>query len=244
MRRFFAENICADNGTVVLSGDEARHISNVLRMKAGDEALLINGEGTQYRSVLESIADGEVRLRIIEAEACAAEPETHVTLFQCLPKQGKMEVIIQKCVELGIWEIVPVSSKRCVVKLEGKDQKLIRWNKVSAEAAKQCGRAYVPRITPPIKLDDIDLSGFDLVLVPYENEGDVSLKQVLRESIESGKNFSRVALIIGPEGGFEPSEVERAIGKGGIAVSLGKRILRTETAGMAALAQIMYELDQ
>lgn len=240
MRRFFAENMVLPCDTVTLTGDEARHMKNVLRMKAGDEVLLINGSGTESTARIVSFSDAEVRLAVIESRACSAEPETRVTLFQCLPKQGKMELIIQKCVELGVWEIVPASSRRCVVKLDGKDNKLARWNKVSSEAAKQCGRAYVPRVCAPIALDEAELDGFDLILVPYENEGEVTLRSVLR-----GREVpSAIAVVIGPEGGFEPSEVERIIEKGGVAVSLGRRILRTETAGMAAVAQIMYEFEQ
>ena len=138
------------------------------------------------------------------------------------------------------YEIVPAVSKRCIVKLEGKDGKLARWNKVAQEAAKQCGRAFVPAVTAPVKLDKCGFSGFDLVLIAYENEDDVTLRSVLRGL---GTIPKSIALIIGPEGGFEPSETESVVRSGGIAVSLGKRILRTETAGMAMLAQIMYELE-
>ena len=240
MRRFFAENIDISGGEAVLSGDEARHLRNVLRFREGDSVLLIDGSGSEYEAEIAELSEASVRLRILGSRACSADPETRVTLFQCLPKQGKMELIIQKCVELGVWEIRPVSSARCVVKPDGKDTKLIRWNKVSAEAAKQCGRATVPRVAQVEPLSKAELSGFDLVLIPYENEGDVTLKNVLRGAPAP----KSIAVIIGPEGGFEPSEVERVIGMGGRAVSLGRRILRTETAGMAALAQIMYELEQ
>ena len=240
MRRFFAEKLDISGGEAVLCGDEARHIKNVLRYKTGDEVLLIDGGGAETLAEIVSLGDNEVRLALKESRACPADPEVRVTLFQCLPKQGKMELIIQKCVELGVSEIVPAASKRCVVKLDGKDNKLARWNKVSAEAAKQCGRATVPAVKAPISLDKADLSGFALVLIPYENEGETTLKSVLR-----GREApASIAVIIGPEGGFEPAEVEDILNKGGVAVSLGRRILRTETAGMAAVAQIMYELEQ
>lgn len=240
MRRFFAEKLDIESGVVRLTGDEARHIGCVLRMKAGDEVLLINGEGGQSKARITELTGEFVELEIIEKSVCLADPDVHVTLFQCLPKQGKMEVIIQKCVELGVWSIVPTVSKRCIVKLDGKDNKLIRWNKVSAEAAKQCGRAYVPEVASPVTLSKAPLEAFDLVLIAYENEDRNALKAVLRAHSEA----ERIAVIIGPEGGFEPAEVEACVGMGAIPVSLGKRILRTETAGMAALAQIMYELDQ
>ena len=240
MRRFFAENSVLDGDTVILTGDEAKHISRVLRMRAGDEVLLINGEGTECKARIETVDEGSVTLVITERNSCGADPEVDITLFQCLPKQGKMEVIIQKCVELGVSKIVPVVSKRCVVKLDGKDNKLVRWNKVAREAAKQSGRASVPQVDTPAKLENIDLTKFGLVLIAYENESETTLRSVLRGRAVSGP----IAVFIGPEGGFESGEVSSIIERGGVAVSLGRRILRTETAGMAMLAQIMYELEQ
>lgn len=240
MRRFFAEEIEISDGRAVLYGDEARHIKNVLRMQPGDEVLLIDGKGTEFVSEIVEADASRVVLSVSENRACPADPEIRVTLFQCLPKQGKMEVIIQKCVELGVSEIVPTVSKRCVVKPNGKDSKLERWNKVAVEAAKQCGRASVPQVKAPVELKDADLSGFDSVIFAYENESDLTLKAYLR----SRAGLKNIAVLIGPEGGFEASEAVSIVRNGGTAVSLGRRILRTETAGMAALAQIMYELEE
>ncbi|MBQ1893071.1 MAG: 16S rRNA (uracil(1498)-N(3))-methyltransferase [Clostridia bacterium] len=240
MRRFFAENMDLNGDAVCLYGDEARHIGLVLRMKPGDEVLLIDGSGAECTAVIESITEDSVRLAVRERRMSSTEPEVSVTLFQCLPKQGKMEVIIQKCVELGVMKIVPTVSARCVVKIEGKDNKIARWNKVSQEAAKQCGRAAVPQVAFPTALEKIDFSGFDTVLIAYENESEVTLRSVLTD----GRKVSNMAVVIGPEGGFEPKEVGSVAARGGIPVSLGRRILRTETAGMAVLAQIMYELEQ
>lgn len=240
MRRFFAENLNTASDAVTLTGDEARHISVVLRMRMGDSVLLISGSGEEYEACITQCSEERVELRIIEKHLNTAEPPVDITLFQCLPKQGKMEVIIQKCVELGIHSIVPTISKRCIVKIDGKDNKLARWNKVAHEAAKQCGRAFVPVVEAPIKLSDIRIDDFDVVLLAYENECDNTLKKVLRrlENIPSS-----IAVLIGPEGGFEPIEAQSIIDNGGVSVSLGKRILRTETAGMAMLAQIVYELE-
>ena len=240
MRRFFAENIDTTGDRVVLCGDEARHIAVVLRMRAGDRVLLIDGEGRECLSEIIACGEDRVELCVIERRASSAEPAVGVTLFQCLPKQGKMEVIIQKCVELGIHEIVPTVSRRCIVKIDGKDNKLTRWNKVAQEAAKQCGRAFVPAVASPMRLDEINFEGFDIVLLAYENESELTLKKVLRGL---DKIPGSIAIVIGPEGGFEPVEAERIVNNGGVSVSLGKRILRTETAGMAMLAQIMYEFD-
>lgn len=240
MRRFFAEHLDISSDEAVLYGDEARHIRDVLRMKKGDAVLLINGEGTEFLAEITCVEDDSIRLLIRNSAVAESEPSVEVTLFQCLPKQGKMEVIIQKCVELGVHGIVPVVSKRCVVKIDGKDSKLARWNKVSVEAAKQCGRAFIPEVLSPKKLDAVDLSHYDAVLAAYENETDTSLKAAL----SSCGGAKTIAVIIGPEGGFEPSEIESLKVKGAKTVSLGKRILRTETAGMAMLAQIMYELEE
>ena len=240
MRRFFSDSVTNDNGLVTLTGDEARHVAVVLRMRPGDELLLIDGKGTEYLSRIESVSDNEAVLNVVESRSSSAEPSVNVTLFQCLPKQGKMELIIQKCVELGIHEIVPTVSRRCVVKIDGKDGKLVRWNKVAQEASKQCGRAFIPEVKPPVKFSSVDLTHFDAVLLAYENEDVTTLKAALNRS----KDARPIAVFIGPEGGFESSEAEELIKKGAVSVSLGKRILRTETAGIAALAQIMYEFDQ
>ena len=240
MRRFFSDSVTNDNGLVTLTGDEARHVAVVLRMRPGDELLLIDGKGTEYLSRIESVSDNEAVLNVVESRSSSAEPSVNVSLFQCLPKQGKMELIIQKCVELGIHEIVPTVSRRCVVKIDGKDGKLVRWNKVAQEASKQCGRAFIPEVKPPVKFSSVDLTHFDAVLLAYENEDVTTLKAALNRS----KDARPIAVFIGPEGGFESSEAEELIKKGAVSVSLGKRILRTETAGIAALAQIMYEFDQ
>ncbi len=239
MRRFFAENLDTSADSVTLQGDEARHMLTVLRMKVGDEVLLIGGDGTECSARITSCCEGTVTLAIIERASCAAEPTIEITLFQCLPKQGKMELIIQKCVELGVSRIVPTIAERCVVRLDGKDNRLQRWNRVSLEAAKQCGRAAVPEVLSPQPLADIRPSDFELCLLAYENESDTGLKKVLQHN----KNVKSIAIIIGAEGGFSPREVKRLTDGGAVTVSLGRRILRTETAGMAMLAQLMYEME-
>lgn len=240
MRRFFAEQLSSSVDTVTLRGDEARHVVSVLRMRRGEKVCLIDGDGCECIAEIEYATSEEVRFRVIERSSCAAEPNVSVTLFQCLPKQGKMETIIQKCVELGIAEIYSVFSKRCIVKPDAKENKLARWNRVSKEAAKQCQRGVVPEVHQTIMFDKCLFSEFDLTLIAYENESETTLKKALRRY----SDLHKIAIIIGPEGGFEPCEVERVIENGGVAVSLGKRILRTETAGMAMLAQIMFELEE
>lgn len=257
MSRFFTdpENIGANTITID-NTDDLHHMMKVLRLKEGDEVDVSDGVRWEYRARIESLSREEAELLILDKQAFASEPSVKVTLFQGIPKAGKMETIIQKCVELGVYEIVPVFMDRTVVVDRGKfGRKIERWNKVSAEAVKQCRRGIVPHVTDPVKtvdmLRDSDNSGtpdmldeFDLVLLPYENEKGTTIKDVLRqETAERGRDPERIAVIIGPEGGFSDEEAIAIIGAGGKSVSLGRTILRTETAGMAALAMIMYELE-
>ena len=238
MRRFFCDNITASAATI--TGDDAHHISRVLRMKVGDALSLCDGAGNEYEAVITAISQDAVACALGARHASDAESLVHVTLFQCLPKTGKMELIVQKCTELGVFSIVPVQSARCVV-VPGKDydKKRERYNRVALEAAKQSRRAMVPQVLPLVELKKIDVKAFDLFLVAYEDENTVSLKQALRAA-----NTPRsIALLIGPEGGLEEGEVTQLLKAGAVSVSLGKRILRTETAGMAMLAQTLYEVE-
>ena len=238
MRRFFCDNITYPSA--VITGDDAHHICRVLRMKAGDALSLCDGAGNEYDAVIDSVSQESVRCTLGEPHASAAESPVQITLFQCLPKTGKMELIVQKCTELGVFAVVPVVSARCVV-VPNKDyeKKRERYNRVALEAAKQSRRAMVPQVLPLTELKKIDVSAFDLFLIAYEDEGARSLKQALREA---GTPAS-IGILIGPEGGLEESEVAWLAGKGAVSVSLGKRILRTETAGMAMLAQTLYEVE-
>lgn len=260
MRRFFIDRKLEVGRSILMTGDEVKHILTVLRMGIGDKILLINDSGTEKEACISSIHDDRsVELEIIGEAPCAAEPDIEVTLIQCIPKTGKLETIIQKCVELGIHLIQPVYSARCVTKpsagsKSSGDNKLIRFNRVSMEAAKQCGRSIIPKVLSPIPLENCVFDGYDLVLIAYEemaraddNEKDIidSSGHNLKEVLNANRDKKRIAIIIGPEGGFEEKEVYSIRKKHGnsYAVSLGKRILRTETAGMAMLAMIMYELE-
>ena len=253
MSRFFVnpEDI-GDNLIIIKSADDIHHMMKVLRLKEGDEVDISDGDAWEYRARIESLSRDEAELTILDKNAFASEPSVEVTLFQGIPKQGKMETIVQKCVELGVHRIVPVFMDRTVVVDRGNfGKKIDRWNKVSAEAVKQCRRGIIPKVTAPIRMaelvsffagepghDSLPFDEFDLVLLPYENEHGTTIKDVLR-----GATAKRVAVIIGPEGGFSDEEALAVIAAGGVSVSLGRTILRTETAGMAALAMIMYELE-
>ena len=239
MRRFFCDSITTDSAAI--TGDDAHHITRVLRMKAGDALSLCDGAGNEYDALIVSVSPEAVVCTVSNPHASEAESPVQVSLFQCLPKAGKMELIVQKCTELGVFSVVPVQSARCVV-VPGKDydKKRERYNRVALEAAKQSRRAMVPQVLPLTELKKIDVKSFDLFLVAYEDENTVSLKQALRAT----GILQSIALLIGPEGGLEEGEVRQLVQAGAKSVSLGKRILRTETAGIAMLAQTLYEVEE
>ena len=238
MQRFFTTDI--QNHHAVIHGDDVKHISKVLRLKPGDTIQICDGNGRECESRITSVSKDAVETETGEWRSCASEPRTKVTLFQCLPKAGKMETIIQKCVELGVNAIVPVQSERCVVVLKPPyDGRVERWQRVSEEACKQSRRGVIPIVSNPCALQDLSFESFDKVLAAYENEKTVSLKQAIKDV----QSIRSVAIIIGPEGGFSENEIAYLKEKGAESVSLGPRILRTETAGMAMLAQIMYEVE-
>ncbi len=242
MSRFFTEpeNI-SDRYIYITDKDDLHHIKKVLRLKSGDTVEISDGQKWEYEGVIEEITATEATLRITDKQSFAREPETRVTLFQGIPKAGKMDLIVQKCVELGADSIVPVFMERTVVNDNGKnDKKTERWQKISDEACKQCRRGIIPKVADAV--DDGEmmnmLENFDLVLFPYENETD----RTIRDSLRSLKSKPEtVAVVIGPEGGFSDSEAKQL--KKYECVSLGRTVLRTETAGIAALAMIMYELE-
>ena len=237
MHRFFTTEIQPD--TAVVRGDDVKHIAKVLRLHAGDRVQLCDGNGRECEAAIRSVSSDAVVFDTEPWQIAQTEPRTKITLFQCLPKAGKMETIIQKCVEIGVCGFVPVQSERCVVVLKPPyEGRIERWQRVSEEAAKQSRRGVIPQVALPAALDKLDFSDFDTVLAPYENERTVSLKTALRASCGT-----RVAVVIGPEGGFSDAEIACLVEKGAVSVSLGPRILRTETAGMATAAQILYEVE-
>ena len=244
MRRFFTEpqNI---NGNIAEVFEDSKHIEKVLRMNCGDEILIFDGTGYEYHAVLKEIGKNVCRAEILDKSLSTSEPSVKITLFQGLPKAGKMESIVQKAVELGVFEIVPVEMQRCVVKINSKsagEEKAARWNKVSVEAAKQCGRGIVPNVLPPASFDHAlsRLSGMQLAIMPYEelgHKGENGLKALL----EKFSNAKEIGILVGPEGGFSEEEAEKAMGLGINAVGLGKRILRTETVASALIPVIMFD---
>lgn len=241
MNRFYISKEQIDHDHALISGDDAKHISTVLRLKSGDHVILCNGECTDFDACIEQVEKSRVTFRLISSSACDSEPQTKVTLYQGLPKAGKLESIIQKSVELGVNEIVPFAAKRSVVRISKKDfsSKLARYQRIAYEAAKQCGRGIIPKVCDCIETEDINPLGFDMFLLPYEDEQNTTLKKALK----SAGRTNTVGFAIGPEGGFDPAEAAFLREKGALSVTLGKRILRTETAGPATLAMLFYELE-
>ena len=240
MSRFFSDLITDD--IITLSEEDSKHLSKVLRVRMGEEIEVCDGRGTEYLAEVSEISSKCVKARVIKKEVSMQEPKVKVTVFQGLPKGSKMELIIQKCVEIGVTDIVPVATSRAVVKLDEDKAggKVERWNKISLEAAKQSSRAVVPHVYQPLSFDEAikKASEYDMKIIPYEKHGETGFKTFLRE-----KSPKTVAVFIGPEGGFEEEEIEKAISCGIKPVSLGKRILRTETAPLAVLSVLMYEYD-
>lgn len=241
MNRFFVKPDDMTEDRAAIIGEDVKHISKVLRMQSGDRVMLSDGCGYEYLAEIETISRERVELKLLDKKLCSAEPKQRITLYQGIPKAGKMELIIQKCVELGINGIIPVAAERSVVRVKPGEYKAkqTRYQRVACEAAKQSGRGIIPHIGELTTFKTADMSAYDLILVAYEDR-QTSLKEVLRANMKA----ENIAVIIGPEGGLEIGEVESLINKGGKAVSLGRRILRTETAGMATVAMILYELEE
>lgn len=247
MPRFFCEPGEARDGVIVLGGADAEHIARVLRMRAGDCLTVCDGRGKDYRCVIESIerptrgARPSVVCRVEGVESSSAEPGIKATLYQCLPKGDKMEQIVQKAVELGAFAVVPVISARCVSRPQARslDGKLGRWQRIAEEAAKQCGRGMVPQVLPYLSFEDaVDRMRKSAAAVMFY-EGECASKRPVAE-IGGLASLGEIAILIGPEGGFEKEEAELAERSGIFICGLGPRILRTETAPICALSIIMY----
>lgn len=244
MQHFFVDASQVSDSTIQIEGSDVNHMKNVLRMRIGEEVTVSDGQGQEYLCEVQNFEEEHVQLKILEAKVSDTELPSKIYLFQGLPKQEKMELIVQKCVELGIYAVVPVSMKRCVVKLDAKKgaKKVERWNGIAASAAKQSGRGIVPEVMPVMSYREaLEMAKkLEVVLVPYECAEGMSGTKKLIQGIKPGQS---IGIFIGPEGGFDPEEIEQAKETGGRVVTLGKRILRTETAGLALLSVLMFHLE-
>lgn len=244
MYRFFVEPEQIVDNKICITGKDVNHIKNVLRMRPGETVLISNGMDREYTCVIEELLPEQVTLLIQDIDGPARELPVKVTLFQGLPKSDKMETVIQKMVELGVYEIVPVATKRCVVKLDEKKAaaKTKRWNLISESAAKQSKRGIVPNVAEPVSFKKaLEMAEtMDMLLIPYEEAKNM---EITREILSRIRPDMTIGVFIGPEGGFSEEEVAFATAYGAKAITLGKRILRTETAGMALMSVIMYLME-
>ncbi len=241
MHRFFADASQINNGAVEITGDDVSHITKVLRLRQGDEVCVCDKSGTDYICTIDDVTKDKVTLKVISSELSKTESKINITLYQGVAKGEKMDYIIQKCVELGVKSFVPIITKRTVVKIADGNKKVQRWQKISQEAAKQSMRGIIPEVCMPMNFSDavkkIASNDNAINIMAYENEINTTLKEILKQS-----NFTDINIIIGPEGGFEESEAQLARESGIYTVTLGPRILRTETAPVAVSSVVMYEL--
>ena len=246
MPKFFVKENQINNNKISIIGTDVNHIKNVLRLGPKDQIEICNIDNIQnYLCDIQSLSDEKIECNIIQELENKAEPNVDVTIFQGLPKSEKMELVIQKSVELGVYDITPVEMSRCVVKLNEKDKakKIERWQKIAEVASKQCGRDIIPKINNIINVKNICniIGEYDIVLLAYEKEENNKLKNELQIIKQQGAK--KIGVIIGPEGGIDEKEAEILLDAGVKSVSLGKRILRTETVALSVLSNIMYELD-
>ncbi len=243
MFNFFASEDSRQGNAFHLTGADCNHIKNVLRMKKGD-TLLISCDGKSHLCSLTECEQDFALAQIIKENFQDTELPVKIYLFQGLPKADKMELIIQKAVELGVHKIIPVEMNRCVVKLDDKKKisKASRWQAIAESAAKQSKRTLVPKVSVPVTYAEAikEASSLNLFLVPYENERGMA---TTKEALSFIKKSSSVGIIIGPEGGFEEAEIEKALSSGGKVISLGERILRTETAAITAVGMCMLHVE-
>ena len=245
MHHFFVTPQQISGDKIRIEGGDVNHMKNVLRMKLHEKAEISDGESRTYLCEVEAYEEDVAVLHILEEMEADTEPASKLYLFQGLPKSDKMELIVQKAVELGVYQVIPVAMKRSVVRLDDKKaaKKADRWNSIAESAAKQAGRSRIPEVTMPLSYNEAlkMAEELDVTLLPYELAGGM---EVTREVIRQIKSGQSVGIFIGPEGGFEPEEVDAAVSMGAKVITLGRRILRTETAGLATLAVPMFELEQ
>ena len=246
MPKFFVAENQINNNKITIIGNDVSHIKNVLRQKSGDKITICDISKEQdYLCEIDKIEEKSIDCNIIEKLENNTESNVKVTIFQGLPKADKMELVIQKSVELGVYDITPLQMKRCVVKLEGKDEikKNERWQKIAESAAKQCGRGFIPEVKHLINVKEICnwINEYDVIIVAYENEKENTLKAELKKLKATDL---KIGIVIGPEGGFEESDIKLLKESGAKIVTLGDRILRTETVALNVLSIIMYEFEQ
>lgn len=244
MYQFFVEPENIQGKRIIITGNDVNHIKNVLRMQPGEELNISNGvDGKEYRCAIEELGDEIIcSLRFVKEDG--VELPSKIFLFQGLPKSDKMELVIQKAVELGVYEVIPVAMSRSIVKLDDKKAKarVARWQEIARAAAKQSKRAIIPQVHEVMTFKQAVeyAKDLDVKLIPYEMAEGMAHTRELIGAIKPGQS---IGFIIGPEGGIDDSELSLAIDNGFESITLGKRILRTETAGLTVLSILMYNLE-
>lgn len=245
MQHFFVTPDQVQGDRITILGSDVKHMKNVLRMHIGEQVTINDGNNISYLCRVESYQEDSAILHIEEEQMTDTELSSRIYLFQGLPKQDKMELIVQKAVELGVYEVIPVATKRAVVKLDEKKalKKVARWQQIAEGAAKQAARGYIPKVHNLMNYKEAlsYAEDLDVVFIPYELAEGMKETKRLIEEIHPGES---IGIFIGPEGGFEVEEVEAAIAMGAKSITLGKRILRTETAGLTTLSILMFHLEQ
>lgn len=247
MYKFFVNEEKINDNEIDIIGEDVNHIKNVLRLEIGEKIYICIKETAKcFECKIEEITKSNVKCEKLEEVLETTEANTYIHIFQGLPKADKLEFIIEKCTEIGVKEITPVAMKRSIVKLDEKDKtkKLIRWQKIAEVAAKQSKRDTILKINNIINFQNIfeKITDYDILLVAYEEEIERNLKSVLK-SLKNNKNL-KVAVLIGPEGGIDETEIKLCKDNNFISVTLGKRILRTETAPLVISSNIIYELEE
>lgn len=244
MYRFFIKPEQILEESAYITGSDVNHIKNVLRMKPGEQILVSDGESRDYLCEITELTDTQIKARIVDIEGENRELGARLYLFQGLPKGDKMELIIQKAVELGVYQVIPVETKRSVVKLDAKKakNKVARWNAIAESAAKQSKRQIIPKVGDVCTFKEAlaYAKGLDMAVIPYEEAKDMQYTKQVLAKVKAGMD---VGIFIGPEGGFSEGEIEAATAQEVVPITLGKRILRTETAGLMILSVLMYQLE-
>lgn len=245
MHRFYVDSSNISGKEILITGTDVNHIKNVLRLTKGEDIVICDGQGKDYYCIIEQVTGEEVKAIIQEEKNAITELKTNIYLFQGLPKKDKMELIVQKAVELGVYEIIPVKMNRSIVKIENEKKemnKINRWQTIANEASKQSRRGILPRVSRVLSFKQAVEKAKELecIILPYELAKDMSYTRKILEEVTKCKS---IGVFIGPEGGFEEFEVKDVESIGGRIITLGNRILRTETAGLATMSMLMYNIE-
>ena len=241
MRRFFLPPGSLSGDAVSIEGPRAHRLAKVLRLRAGDEITLFDGGGTDVVVRLDAVRDRAIVATVVDRLPGPAESPSAVHLYQSITKGERFEWLVEKATEIGVARIVPLVTDRAVVKTAGEGNRVDRWRGIAVEAAEQCGRSVVPVVEAPVSFDEALATAPGIILLPYESADHLApnVATVLHERIDDLYAAAAVSILIGPEGGYDPAEVERATAAGAVVVTLGQRVLRSETAGLVAATLVM-----